>query len=106
MRLQIMPMPDSIPPELAKAAPGLIGSILALRWINGTPLQRIATAVGGASGSYYGADWLAELTGIQGGFAAWLLGLFGMAIAHKVFEGIAGMDIGKRVDKILAKFGL
>ena len=96
----------NIPPELIKAVPGTLGALVALRWISGTPVQRIAAVVGGAGTSYYGGDYVANVTGAHVGFAAWLLGLFGMAIAHKLFDALAGMNIGERLDKILTRIGL
>lgn len=100
-----MQMPD-IPAEAAKVAPGAIGSIVALRWLNGTPLQKLAAIVGGSSGSYYGAEWLSSVMGTPSGMTMWLIGLFSMAIAHKIFEGISTLNVGQRVDKWLARFGL
>jgi hypothetical protein len=97
---------NNIPPELIKAVPGTLGALVALRWIAGTPIQRIAAVIGGSGTSYYGGDYVAAITGAHLGFAAWLLGLFGMAVAHKLFEGIAAMNIGDRIDKVLAKWGL
>lgn len=97
---------DAIPPEFFKAVPGTIGAVVALRWISGTPLQRVAAVVGGGSMSYYGGDYMAGVTGATFGPVAWLIGLFGMAIAHKVFETIAGFDLGARLDRLLQKIGL
>ena len=95
-----------IPQELLKAVPGTLGALVALRWIAGTPLQRLASVFGGAGTSYYGGDYVAAITGAHLGFSAWLLGLFGMAIAHKIFESIAAFDLGARMNKLLTKWGL
>jgi len=95
-----------IPPEFLKAIPGTIGAIVALRWISGTPMQRIAAVVGGSGTSVYGGEYLADVTAAPFGLVAWLLGLFGMAIAHKLFESIAAFNINARLDKILTKWGL
>lgn len=96
---------QNIPPEVLKAVPGTLGAIVALRWVAGTPLQRIAAVIGGSGTSYYGGEYVASVTGAHLGFAAWLLGLFGMAVAHKLFEAIASLSLGERIDKILAKWG-
>ena len=96
----------SPPPEVVKAVPGVLGAVVALRWISGTPLQRIAAVLGGSGTSYYGGDYVADITGVHPGFAAWMIGLFGMAVAHKMFEAITAMNIGERLDRILAKWGL
>lgn len=94
------------PPELIKAVPGTIGALVALRWVSGTPLQRLAAVIGGSGTSYYGGEYAASITGVNTGFAAWMIGLFGMAIAHKMFEAISNMNIGARLDKIFTKWGL
>lgn len=97
---------QNIPPEIIKAVPGTLGAIVALRWISGTPLQRIAAVIGGSGTSYYGGDYVADVTGAHVGLVAWLLGLFGMALAHKIMESITTMNLGERIDKILAKWGM
>lgn len=95
-----------IPPEILKGVPGTIGALVALRWIAGTPMQRVAAVVGGSGTSYYASDFVSGITGTNFGLVAWLIGLFGMAIAHKVFDLIAAFDLGSRIDKILKKFGM
>ena len=101
-------LPDNVSPELAKAAPGVIASLVALRWINGTPLQRMATFLGGASGSYYLTDWVAGMFGMagHGGAMSWLVGLFSMALAHRVFATIDGLDMVQRINRLLERWGL
>lgn len=106
MHLKLMQFPDSLPAEVAKVAPGFIGSLVALRWINGSPIQKIGAVIGGSSGSYYGSEYLAGLLGIHFGFFAWLFGLFGMAIAHKLIEGINKFDLSEKFNNFLKRFGL
>ena len=97
---------SEIQPELIKALPGAIGAIVALRWITGPPLQRIAALIGGIGASYYAASWSARIMGTDEGLAGFLIGLFGMAIASKVFEAIAVLAPADLVSRILRKFGL
>lgn len=92
--------------EAAKAAPGVVGALAALRWMPGTPLQRLSSFIGGSAASYYGTDHIAHALEIAPGFTGFLLGLFGMAIASKVFEAIDGLRLGKRLDKLLDRWGL
>ena len=40
---------QDIPPEVIKAVPGALGSIVALRWIDGSPLQRLTAFIGAAT---------------------------------------------------------
>jgi hypothetical protein len=100
-----MQQPD-IPPEVIKALPGALGSIVALRWIAGGPLQRVSSLVGGVSASYYSGDHLAGWLAVNPGLAGFLVGLFGMAIAAKCFELIAQFDVRGVVDRILRRWGL
>ena len=51
-----MQPPAELPPEVVKALPGTIGAIVALRWISGTPLQRITAVLGGGTASWYAAE--------------------------------------------------
>lgn len=97
---------QDIPPELIKAIPGTIGSIVALRWISGTPLQRIASVVGGVSASWYAGEHVAQWLEVNAGLAGFLLGLFGMAIAAKCFELLAQVNAPAVLDRILRRMGL
>jgi hypothetical protein len=97
---------QDIPPELVKAMPGVLGSIVALRWIAGSPLQRIASVLGGTSSSWYAGEHLAGWLGVNIGLSGFLVGLFGMAIAAKVFELLAQIDGVAILDRILRRWGL
>ena len=98
--------PVDVAGEAAKAAPGIVGALVALRWMPGTPLQRLSSFVGGSAASYYGTDHMAHALELAPGFTGFLLGLFGMAVASKVFEAIDGLRIGRRVEKLLDRWGL
>jgi len=93
-------------PEIIKAVPGTIGAIVALRWIAGPPLQRIMALVGGIGASYYGSPWAAASAGVDPGLAGFMIGLFGMALASKVFEGIAVLNPGSMIERLLKRLGL
>lgn len=99
-------MAQEFPPEVIKAAPGVIASAVSIWWLPGTRLQRAASFVGGASLSYYGSEWLAAQAGTHNGLAAWLLGMFGMACVHKLFEALRDLNIGMRLGKLLDRWGL
>lgn len=99
-------MQSDIPPEIMKAVPGALGAMVALRWIQGTPMQRVTSFGGGISASYYGTPHLANLLGVQPGMAGFLIGLFGMAIAAKVFDGIASLNVSEVLSRVLRKWGL
>ncbi len=95
-----------LPTETLKAFPGLVGAIIALRWVPGTPMQRLAAVVGGAAAGYYGSPLLQRWAGIDHGLAGFLIGLFGMAMASRMFEALTVINLPKIIERILAKFGL
>jgi len=89
-------MPIHIPPEAADAAPGLIGSLIAtMRFTQGPIAMRGVMFLGGASLSYFAAPSVASMLGMKAaeGLVGFMLGVFGMAIAAKVYEGIAAFDM-------------
>lgn len=97
---------DAIPPELFKAVPGTVGSIVALGWIRGTWPQRVFALFGGSASSYYGTGHMAALMGTDAGLTGFLIGLFGMAVAAKCFELLQLLDPAKVLDKLLSRWGL
>jgi hypothetical protein len=95
-------MPIDIPPEAKDAAPGIIGALVAIPFTSGPLLMRVSMFVGGSSLSLYGSAPLADALGMRSsiGLAGFVVGLFGMSIAAKVYEGIATFaagDIGAAV---------
>jgi len=98
--------PVDVAGEAAKAAPGIVGALVALRWMPGTPFQRVSAFIGGSAASYYGTDHLVHALDLSSGFTGFLLGLFGMAVASKVFEAIDGLRVGRRLEKLLDRWGL
>lgn len=97
---------DQLHPEIIKAIPGTVGAIVALRWISGPPLQRIFSLIGGIGASYYGSGYVAKMMGGDAGLAGFMIGLFGMAAASKVFDGLAALNPKEFIDRVLRKFGL
>lgn len=87
-------MPLNIPPEAKDAAPGVLGALIAIHRTDGPLTMRASMFLGGASLSYYGADWFAFLMGMSAGrgLAGFVLGLFGMSVAAKVYEAVAAFD--------------
>lgn len=77
---------EAIPIELQKALPGVIGSLGALLWINGTWPRRIAMVGLGSAASYYGAPHIAGMFSMGEGLAGFLVGLFGMSIVDSIFR--------------------
>ncbi len=99
-------MSNDVHPEIIKAVPGTLGAFVALRWIVGTPLQRITAIIGGSAASYYGTGYMAGQMGTDAGLTGFLIGLFGMAIAAKCFELLQLIDAGRILEKLLSRWGL
>ena len=78
----------------AKLLAGLAGSVVSLRFVQGTIPERIFMAVGGAALSYYASTPAARWVGVQDaeGLVGFLIGLFGMAVMAKVYEVILVAD--------------
>lgn len=96
-------MQSDIQDEIVRAVPGAIGALVALRWMGGTPWQVSASLLGGASGAYYGTPHAMVLMGTQPGLTGFLIGLFGMAIASRVFEALSKFDLGALLERVLGK---
>ena len=80
--------------SIAKLSAGIIGSLVSLRFVQGTYPERIIMSIGGASLSYFAStpisDWLnvSKAEGLIG----FLIGLFGMALVSKIYEVIWLLD--------------
>lgn len=105
-------MPIDIPPEAKDAAPGIIGALVAIPFTQGPLLMRASMFLGGASLSLYGSAPLADALNMRGsiGLAGFVVGLFGMSIAAKVYEVIAAFaaaDVSRAVvDWLKNKLGV
>lgn len=77
---------NNVPAELAKLAPGFIGSVGAMLWIKGTWPRRIALVVLGSATSYYASPYFVARMGMDHGLAGLLVGLFGMSVVDSVFN--------------------
>lgn len=78
---------------LAKVAPGVAGSILALRWVpeGATRWDRVWTVVGGVLFAVYVGPFLSEAFELSEGLQSGLLfvvGLFGMTVAGQITVAI------------------
>lgn len=89
-----MPMQGDPDFNLMKLIAGTAGAVVSLRFVEGTCVQKVFMAVGGAAMSYFAtspmAAWMNAPT--AEGVIGFFTGLFGMAIVSKVFEVIALLD--------------
>lgn len=86
-----------IPPELREFAPGAAGSLVALPFLQGPWMVRVAMVFGGSALSFYGtkpvASWMQ--VGNSDGLIGFLIGLFGMALVAKTHELIAAFNVSE-----------
>ncbi len=80
--------------SIAKLLAGICGSVVSLRFVQGTIAERISMGIGGAALSYYASTPAAQWVGIKDaeGLVGFLIGLFGMAIMAKIYEVIMLAD--------------
>lgn len=83
-----MSLPDLSIDEWAGRLAGVLGSLVSAGLLQGTLKQRLFTMVGGALCSYYFAPWVAEKLGMPDAFTGFLVGMFAMAIASRMWEWV------------------
>ena len=83
--------------SIAKLLAGVAGSVVSLRFVQGTITERAFMGIGGAALSYYASTPAAQWVGVKDaeGLVGFLIGLFGMAIMAKVYEVIQSADATK-----------
>lgn len=88
------PLPDF---SLAKLAAGVAGSVVSLRFVQGSVLERLFMGIGGAALSYYATTPVSMWVGVKDaeGLVGFLIGLFGMAVMAKIYEAIQVADATK-----------
>jgi len=77
---------------LVKAA-GLAGALVSMKFLQGTWPARFTTALCGALMSFYAAPYMSGRIGIPEGLGGFLLGMFGMAIASRVWEWLQATPV-------------
>lgn len=78
--------PEDAIQEAAKASPGIVGSLVSLRWIEGTWLRKLHMFLAGCAMATYAAPNLAAWSGMNPGLASFCLGVFGMSVIAKMFD--------------------
>lgn len=98
---------ETIPMELQKLIPGIIGSVGAMLWIKAPWPRRVAMVVLGSAASFYGGQHVAHMLGMGESLAGFLVGLFSMSVVDSIFR--VWQDLGITAilrDAIRARFGL
>ena len=92
--------------EVAQAAPGAIGSALALRWVPGDWRLKAWTWVGGCALAYYTPKPLAKWMSITDpggiGLIGLAVGMFGMVVVGKVYEALSHINGKELSERLLA----
>lgn len=102
-----MPTNETIPVEVQKLLPGVIGSLGALLWIKAPWPRRVAMVALGSAASYYGGPHLATTVGMGEGLAGFLVGLFGMSVVDSIFRTWQDMGLTSIVREFVrARLGL
>lgn len=83
--------------SLAKLFAGLAGSIVSLKFVQGTYVERGLMCVGGAALSYYATTPVSMWVGLPNteGLVGFMIGLFGMAVVAKLYEVVQLLDSKK-----------
>lgn len=99
-------MPLDIPPEARDAVPGVMGALVAIPFTQGPLFMRLSMFVGGVSLSKWGTQPLVESLGVTSsvGLIGFILGLFGMSIAAKVYEAIGSFRASEVGEAVVAWF--
>jgi hypothetical protein len=93
-------------PELIRAAPGALGSLVSMLWLKETEwLRRAILFVGGSGFSYGATPWVAMRTNLENGFfLAFVLGLGSMAFFSKCFETLQDFALAKWFNALLYRY--
>lgn len=65
---------------------GVAGALVSMRFLNGTIVERVFMAIGGAFFAFYATDWVSSKLALPEGLTGFLLGLFGMSILSRMWE--------------------
>lgn len=79
---------------VVKIISGVIGSLISLRFVQGTWVEKIFMSIGGSCLSYFATTPFAVWLDIDNteGLIGFIIGLFGMAIVAKIYEMIQFID--------------
>lgn len=91
-------------PEVAKAVPGVLGSLSAVLLMRADWKTSAAIVLPGSALAYYGGAWVGNLVGMPDTLAGYLVGLGGMAFMAKVIETWQRLDLGAILGETLRKW--
>lgn len=82
-------------PEVAKAAPGVIGALLASLWSKESPIRAFVLFMAGTLLAYIAGGWLGIRLGVDESVAGFLAGAYGIAVVNKGFEALQSFPLGQ-----------
>lgn len=90
---------------IVKIISGIAGSVVSLRFVQGTWVEKLLMTFGGAFLSYFGTSPAAYYVGLEKseGLVGFLIGLFGMAIASKIYELIQNVNAIETAQMVVGK---
>ena len=93
-------------PEIARGTPGVIGAVSAMLWLKDSCIRKTAAVIAGSATSYYGTDFALTMFGaLDRNLMSFLIGLFGMAVAAKIYETIEHFPIKDMLERVLTRKG-
>lgn len=90
--------------QLLPKMPGVIGSIGAVMWMQGTFKRKAAMILLGIAASEFGTADFVSVTGISEGLSGFLVGMCSMTFADWVFRGWAQFQLGPLLNEWSRKF--
>lgn len=90
----------------AKLMAGTLGSLVSMKFVQGTYLERLLMCVGGSALSYYGTTPIYQWIAVENieGLVGFMVGLFGMAIVAKLYEAIHVIEAEQLMNEVWERF--
>ncbi|CAB3952655.1 hypothetical protein [Achromobacter piechaudii] len=88
---------DAVAAKLA----GVLGAIVSMGFLQGTPTAKVSMAATGTILAYYCSPWLSDFIGIPEGLSGFLCGFLGMAVMERMWRAVQEAPIGALWQAIL-----
>lgn len=95
---------DIDPQTVKQTAPGLLGAIGAIFFLQGPWLIRIGMVLPGGALSYYGSSYVAAVSGMPEGLSGFVVGLLGMIFIAKIINTWQALELGQIIGSLLRKW--
>jgi hypothetical protein len=86
---------QDFPPEVSKAAPGIIGAAVSAMWTKEHPVRAFLLFLAGSASAIIAGDWLSHSLGIPPSLSGFLVGVYGIAILNKGYEALQEIPLGQ-----------